>query len=170
MTTRSQAWAALPKGPWSEEPNKVQWVDEATGFDALIVRNMMGALCGYVGVPPTHPLYGKDYDDQVLENVDVHGGLTYANPCMKDDPDGVCHVPEPGRPDDVWWFGFDCAHAWDVVPTMHGRGALEDSLFRVGNTLEAATTGHGMYDLTYRDIGYVKAECTSLAKQIKEMT
>ena len=23
----------------------------------------------------------------------------------------ICHIPGPGRPKDVWWFGFDCAHS-----------------------------------------------------------
>ena len=39
-------------GEWTDEPDKLQWVDEATGFDCLIVRNSLGALCGYVGVSP----------------------------------------------------------------------------------------------------------------------
>lgn len=33
----------------------------------------------------------------------VHGGLTYSDRCHDD----ICHVPAPGEPDDVWWFGFD---------------------------------------------------------------
>ena len=43
----------------------------------------------------------------------VHGGLTYANKCQG----VICHVPKPGRPADVWWFGFDCSHAGDISPS-----------------------------------------------------
>lgn len=39
-------------GPWDGEPDKMQWTDPATGLDCLIVRNTLGALCGYVGVTP----------------------------------------------------------------------------------------------------------------------
>lgn len=147
---REEKWASLPDGPWKDEPNKVQWVDEYSNLDALIVRGPMGALCGYVGVPKDHSAYGKDYDDLETEfDISVHGGLTYAASCQENDPEGICHVPEPGRPADVWWFGFDCSHFMDLTPGMlrYGPG--------VGN------------EGVYRDIGYVKAEVTSLAAQIK---
>ncbi len=64
-------------GPWQNEPDKIQWMDEATGYPCLMVRPH-GSWCGYVGVPPTHPAFGKSYDDV---NVSVHGGLTFASKC-----------------------------------------------------------------------------------------
>ena len=109
-----------PEGPWTDEPDKVQWVDPATGLDCLLHRNHLGAWCGYVGVPRSHPMYGKHYGDV---EVDVHGDLTYAATCQdtSDESIGICHVPEPGRPHDVWWFGFDCGHGGDFMP---GSAAL----------------------------------------------
>jgi hypothetical protein len=134
-------------GPWQDEPDKVQWIDEASGLDCLIVRNGSGALCGYVGVPPGHPWHGQDYDDVPA---DAHGGLTYANRCQEDQEHGICHIPEPGRPDDVWWLGFDCAHFGDLVPgvdaTVRKLGLRE----REG---------------IYRDLAYVQAQVVSLARQ-----
>ena len=65
-------------GPWQAEPDKKQWSDPATGLPCLIVRGPVGALCGYVGVSPDHPLYGKGHDDL---DVEVHGGLTFARGC-----------------------------------------------------------------------------------------
>jgi hypothetical protein len=47
----------------------------------------------------------------------------------------------------VWWLGFDCAHAGDVVPQM--REVLP-SLNKFG---------------VYRNIDYVKNECEKLARQ-----
>lgn len=38
------------EGPWTAEPDKRQWRDEATGLPCLIVRGPHGAFCGYVGV------------------------------------------------------------------------------------------------------------------------
>ena len=129
-------------GPWDGEPDKAQWIDEATGFDCLMVRNQFGALCGYVGLPPDHPLHGQDYNDV---DAHVHGGLTFAGPCMEGAPEdqGVCHVPEAGRPDKVWWLGFDCAHAGDWAP----------DLSRYGND-------------TYRTFDYVQHQCAVLAGQL----
>jgi hypothetical protein len=49
----------------------------------------------------------------------VHGGLTFADSCsdeVREDGGGICHIPYPGRPADVWWLGFDCAHCDDLSP------------------------------------------------------
>lgn len=70
-------WA---RGAWDNEPDKIQWQDEATGLPCLIVRGPSGALCGYVGVAPGHPWHGKDYDSC---DVDVHWGLTFAHGCAE---------------------------------------------------------------------------------------
>jgi hypothetical protein len=61
-------WA---RGPWDHEPDKMQWQDEATGLPCLIVRGPAGALCGYVGVGPTHPWFGIGYSEcpSVCEDV-----------------------------------------------------------------------------------------------------
>src|SRR6266496_32796 len=87
-----------PAGPWDNEPDRLEWRDKATGFPCLIVRNRMGGLCGYVGVPTKHPFHGKNYDSV---NISVHGGLTYSGACAGH----ICHIPKPGETDDVWWLG-----------------------------------------------------------------
>lgn len=146
-----------PEGPWNGEPDKAVWVDETTGLDCMIVRNSVGALCGYVDVGPDHPWHKVDYS-ACLEGcgegycshdpgsrVDVHGGLTFSDLCQPSEqgPEyGVCHIAQPGRPDPVWWFGFDCAHSWDLAPRMGRSGG-------------------------YRDLGYVRAEVAALARQLK---
>lgn len=66
-------------GPWLGEPDKKQWTDEATGYPCMAVRaTVTGSLCGYVGVPESHPAFRKHYNDV---DVNVHGGLTYADRC-----------------------------------------------------------------------------------------
>lgn len=165
MNERTEVDAAIdrsrwPKGPWDGEPDKVQWIDEATGLDCLIVRNGSGNLCGYVGVPEGHPFFLVGYSDcppPVKCDVEalwcehspghvtnVHGGLTYSNLCAGH----ICHVPEAGRPDRVWWLGFDTAHSGDVTP---GYPESLRALFANG---------------TYKDVPYVKAECARLAEQL----
>jgi hypothetical protein len=82
------------KGPWMDEPDKVQFVDEATGLDCLMVRNHNGGnWCGYVGVAEGHPWFdvaycgcpkgcGEPYCSHSPESsIRVHGGLTYSYFC-----------------------------------------------------------------------------------------
>jgi hypothetical protein len=141
------------EGPWQTEPDKVQWRDAATGFPCLITRNAYGGnLCGYVGVPEQHPYHGVSH--QQAEGLQAHGGVNYAAPCMQnaDETRDVCHVPEPGE-GEVWWFGFDCSHAWDLQPARAARsGALGIPSFP---------------DETYKNLEYVRKECAELAAQLK---
>ena len=53
-------------GPWEGEADKLQFTDPETDLPCLIVRNQLGALCGYVGVLETHPWYRKKYSDCTL--------------------------------------------------------------------------------------------------------
>jgi len=140
-------------GPWLNEPDKAQWTDEATGLPCLAKRHpKLGFLCGYVGVAPGHWAYGKGYSEERLEAMKVHGGLTYAAGCNHgDEATSICHVPEPGQPDDVWWLGFDCGHAYDLAPG--GTRNIQGYSFGGGES--------------YRNINYVKRECAELAKQLK---
>lgn len=147
-------------GPWQRESDKMQWIDEATGLDCLIVRvPWTGHLCGYVGVPETHPAFGLDYDkanelasinEDNYRLFNVHGGLTFAGACQEGaEEDGICHVPQPGRPDRVWWFGFDMAHLDDLMPASEARLSLWSHQRDV-----------------YRTVEYVQGECTHLASQL----
>src|SRR4051794_8253554 len=87
-------------GPWQDEPDRVDFVH--AGLACFVRRHpLYGHLCGYVGIPREHPLYGKPYEECSL---DAHGGVNYADAC--DEKAGICHVPQPGMPADVWWLGF----------------------------------------------------------------
>lgn len=104
----------LPKmewgdGPWVRENDRVEWREN--GLPCLILRNQMGAWCGYVAVPPGHPWHGAHPLDVPA---DVHGGISYCATCTA----RICHVPAPGESDDVWWVGFACVHASDFLPAL----------------------------------------------------
>jgi hypothetical protein len=145
-------------GPWQDEPDRLEW--RHAGLPCLIVRGQLGALCGYVGVPPGHRYHGVGHDD--VEGVGAHGGLTYAEGCRGE----ICHVPAPGEPDDVWWLGFDCAHAFDYVPGLHAQ--LREICEREHNPLVDVTDARAgpMFGEVYRDLAYVKAEVEDLAEQL----
>ena len=155
-------------GPWQDEPDKVQWKDEATGLPCLAKRHgRAGHWCGYVGVPEGHPAFGKDYDDVRVATddgwPDAHGGLTYAAHCQEgDEAEAICHIPDPGEPDHVWWLGFDCAHSGDLSP---GYAALDRK--RYEETGDSLWLSRGSYE-SYRDLRYVRGVVRRLAGQLAE--
>src|SRR3990170_1427740 len=59
---------------WETEPDQEEFVHAE--LPCLILRTPLRHLCGYVGVPPSHPMYQRKYDDI---NVAVHGGLTFSH-------------------------------------------------------------------------------------------
>ncbi len=168
------AKGSMPRshGPWLGEADKVAWVDEATGLECIMMReHPEGFLRGFVGVPSTHPLFGWDHDAVPASlGIEVHGGLTYSRIC-DDGPNPrrrliteyrrICHVVVGELPlqhatdhragQGQWWFGFDCNHIFDVVPSRVGD---RQSLIGVG--IEAR----------YRDDGYVVREIRNLAAQL----
>ena len=137
-------------GPWDNEPeDRVDFLH--AGFSCFIKRGPAGAWCGYVGVPEGHSAYGKSYDEV---DVEVHGGLTYANPCKG----AICHVPAEGMPDKVWWLGFDTAHFGDLVPAHN----------RLMSFYDRARESEGPFE-SYKTRDYTKGETERLAEQLERL-
>jgi len=172
-------WA---RGPWDDEPDKMQWADEATGLPCLAVRHpMSGHWSGYVGVRPGHPLHGAKIGDDgqrfydLVRDLDVHGGVNCGTACKRW-PEaeggiavGICHEPDEGEPDDLWWLGFDAMHAWldewptsDLVAYLTRLGVPQDGNLKHLAELEQRLARQG----EYRTIEFIQAECTRLAAQL----
>ena len=127
-------------GEWIKEKDRIVW--ENQGLTCLMVRATHSfTWCGYVGLPPGHPLYGQDY---YSADVSVHGGVTYGEHCQGK----ICHKPRPGEPDELYWLGFDCSHGGDRKPNMQFSLGFES-------------------DEQYRNEKYVQAEVNNLARQLK---
>lgn len=149
-----KTWQTHDRSNWIEnlvkdsEPDKAQWIDEQSGYDCLIVRNRLGGLCGYVGVPPEHGQYEKHFEEADIDE-QVHGGLSFSKFCDPAEPkeNGICHVGEVAN-EKVWWFGFDCGHCNDLRPKDHHM--------------------LGLAEVVYRDFDYVKNEVTQLAEALIE--
>lgn len=75
-----------------------------------VAVNDLGYRCGYVGVPKGDPLYGMQYDDEIFDSVDAHGGLNFSD------------TRKFITSDDLWFFGFDCGHCGDAVDKMTEEG------------------------------------------------
>lgn len=158
-------------GPWQDEPDLVEWRHES-GLPCLVVRGPTGAWCGYVGVPGSHPWFGHEYGQH--EGLDgAHGGLTFSGPCGGH----ICHVARPGEPEHVWWFGFDCAHAFDLAPglNVYRRRAREqfspEGIALLGLSENVAKLAAEVYPDSdpweaYRDLAYVRGCVDELAHQL----
>lgn len=155
---RTETWldrTGWDAGVWDDEPDRAEWTDR-TGFPCLALRHAhYGVWCGYVAVPPGHPWHGRSWNDLPEGLADVN----FAEPCMETDQphrERICHVPAPGEPDDVWWFGFDCGHALDVKP--------HEPMEKIYGKLP----GYGGFERTYRTLDYVRDKCALIALQVAQ--
>ena len=162
---------------------------EHKGYKCVVVFQPMGHRCGYVGIPDAHPLYKKDYssyldikkadiegrevscvfqlflaclDDDERIQIDAyfqcHGGITYSGGGK-----GSSYPIES----DLWWFGFDCAHAGDGKDLQFAYEKFPNEREHIAGMidLEKRFPIHGE---TVRTEEYVAAECKRLAEQLKE--
>lgn len=143
----------------------------AFGYPTYAMRNNMKAWCGYVGVPPSHKLFGRDYSDRVVWARDtVH--VQHQSPiillceALRDEDNTVSvgalvdvhggitwarnHLPSYDA-DGWWWFGFDCAHFCDLTPfDAHRRYTYKENC-------------------EYRNLTYVRYHIHRLACQLAEI-
>ena len=131
--------------PWETEPSYADWVDEPTKYKCRILRNdHTGTLCGYVGIPRGHKLYGMSYQDAEKNfPFHIHGGLTYSG--------------ELDGEDGLQYFGFDTAHGDDFSPK------LVVQMLRWAN---AEGASHHYRHEKYRTFEYVQREVMNLALQL----
>jgi hypothetical protein len=159
------------------------WTTNA-GYKAVVLMfNRMGHRCGYVGVPPSHMLYKKEYSSYCPELASLvqytkEGPVGKRGPilvfCMvglgvEPRPDNIFDVhgglafsnggdwgsnyPIPNT--NLWWFGYNCGHCDD---------GLDYSVMpaSVSRTLSVIAPRLG----TIRTLEYCVAECESLAQQL----
>ena len=148
VTPEDKLKLLFPDRPWETEPDEAEWVDTATGYKCVIKRNdSTGTLCGYVGIPRGHSLYGMTYQGlEGMFTMRVHGGLTFSGNIT----DGK---------DDYHYFGFDTAHAGDLCPK------LAVVMLRWRYTDSSGVWSYHK-DNTYRTFEYVKFSVQELVSQL----
>lgn len=160
---------------------------EHNGLTCVVTFSTGGHRCGYVGVPKTHPLYGKSFTDHLdikKEDIDkpisgifalfsamfdederakielyftCHGGITYSN--------GGENSTYPIE-SDLWWFGFDCGHygdAEDLDLAYELFPEFREEIIRSKEFEEKFPT-----EGTIRDLEYVTENCIELADQLTQ--
>jgi hypothetical protein len=154
--------------PWENEPDDLEWVDEATGYTCAVIRMTRGGhLNGYVRLPEGHPLHGIEYDADLPPALKPIGDVEMEAPIGKRGAIDALLIAWRGemhagdlfnvhgsvtysgelRSREGFWYGFDCAHAGDLCPIYAQRYSELDGG-------------------TYRDLAYVQQECRSLALQL----
>lgn len=84
------------------------------GLKCRILDGSFKNFNGYVAVPRSHPAWERDYDKL---DIQVHGGLTFGQQGVENDR----QWDDP----ELWWFGFDTAHAGDKI--YYSSGEISDS-------------------------------------------
>lgn len=146
-----------PNGPWRDEPDRILWPDPETRLQCMMIRNKdWGNWCGYVGIPLDHALAKfTDYMEPPISGLEVHGGVTYFEPCPQDDhdvdhdhgPEAICHAGT----ERLMWIGFDCGHGCDLAPSFSPESSFV------------------LQETRYKDMYYVKTECMRLAEQVYKL-
>lgn len=139
-----QEW---PAGCWHREPDRIEWVDHETGYVCILRRNFSGVLCGYVGVPNSHPAAGKSYQEEKISELTVHGGVTYTGDQESALECKLCSPEAAMVWAASWWIGFDAAHCWDLCPSFPAGDAYTE----------------------YRDVDYMSEQVALLARQLRAM-
>lgn len=117
---------------------RAQWTT-MTGLRAVVVHDSVLQLCGYVGVPVGHPLYGIDHR---LIFLNVHGGTSHSGNSRS--------YPTVG---DLHWFGFDTAHAFDEDAGGRSLGFVQRECEQFAEELVEIAS---MADIPWRDYNEVR--------------
>jgi hypothetical protein len=89
---------------------------------------------------------GRYATQTMVNNISAHGELTWSGPL-------------PILPDtDLWFFGFDCAHAFDMSPAIN-------ALSKIIPNYPSRTHDHE----TYRTLKYVRDEVAALVRQLHDI-
>lgn len=152
MNTRSfidkTGW---PKGPWLTEPDHIYWINDESGYRCVMRRNLIGAWCGYVGVPPGHALYMVMHTDPSYEFIDVHGNVAFSG--FKDS-ESILFSP----PMKTWWIGFDAMQDGDLCPGAGATLPVPKRPRKRGKLRDI--------EQVYRDAEYIQNEVNFLAAQL----
>lgn len=130
------------------------------GLRCVVVLQSLGYRCGYVQVLPGHPAYLLDYGDELVEDIEVHGGLTYSR------SGGDYPVTSE---ENTWWFGFDAAHYIDKSDPFE---AYRAGLITKERAIELVEDySYKMFDdwRECRSKEYMEQECRRLADQLVEI-
>ena len=150
------------------------------GLRCVVVVTEMGHRCGYVGIDPSHILFGKSYSSPVPKELSWYFDKVKEGTVGKRNIiDIICYDSEAPRigilfdvhggvtfseggkypvESDLWWFGYDCAHSGDSPDRNLISGEYRESRLKYMNNYGEVRT-----------LEYCISECESLADQLIEV-
>ena len=162
---------------------------EHSGYKCVVTFGAIGHRCGYVGIPKSHSLYGKNYDKYLeikkadIRDREVSGIFPLLGACLDDDEririeayfhchGGITFAgggknSEYPIKSDLWWFGFDCGHTGDKADLQYAMQKFPNRQeeYRIRLLIE---NRYPIEDDVIRTEEYVAEECKKLAEQLKE--
>jgi hypothetical protein len=153
---RAEKEQQLGPGIWMDEPDEAEWDSEEWRVPCLVLRTPLGSLCGYAGIAQAHPWHGLGRNRL---DAAVHWPLTWAGP-----RDQLRVTRTDATVADHWYVGFDCAHAFDLIPhfrTLFPKRAAEPILI-------ASQHGTPPFVDTYKDFVWVRRRVEELAEQARK--
>lgn len=138
-------------GPWKAEGNDSVsvsgWQTIHLGLQCQVIRNQLGAWCGYVRLPDTHPWTSLDALEDIP--VTVHGGVSFI---------GTPEFDDSGR---GIWIGFDCGHFDDYVP------GLEASMKKISPGHKSMAEMLGIpIEIAYKNFRFATEQTMEMAAQV----
>ena len=162
-----------------------KWVSK-TGLPCFVIINEhLGHRCGYVGVSPNNNFYKIDCNEPVefldgtedysmgvniisvpqlgslSREVEVHGGLTFSGD----------QLPDIENEENLWFFGYDCGHAWDAPDFITLRKLLPPDSEAIKNiTKYQELTSQFLHNQSgvIRTLDYCENQCEKLAEQLNK--
>lgn len=152
-------------GEWKKEADTYIWsqtINEREYYCMVMRFEELGALNGYVGVGKNYFAFQKHYFDKPLSDIDVHGGLTYADFGELKTQLINQYLEHDFEDEDLWWFGFDCSHAFDYRPEMSRK--LEEMHIKMGLPRMPILEGE-----VYRNKDFVIGQVNDLVLQLSNL-
>lgn len=101
------------KGSVENEQKVIEMLDEGIYKDFHYVIVSYGTHpCAYIEIPKEHELYNVSDEDELDNNIDCHGGITYVFTAGLFKPSNKNHR-------DGHWIGWDYAHYMDYYYSLY---------------------------------------------------
>lgn len=121
------------------------------GLNCYVLMMPYGYRCGYVEIPKGFEYYGQE-----CTHLECHGGITYAEDYL---------ATVSNDEDDVWYIGFDCAHAWDSPDYEKALELYKDNQEACKDLQKRMENGYLMLG-DVRTLDYCIKECEKIVDQV----